>query len=152
MVYYYSLSISKSAGDNRTFVNKRDFVSFLTSDFVRKDIGYFQPEPKGITDGSLCITHFSFYLFDGWYHQQFKKLSRKKKKMSFGSFQIFRTAHDLLWDHDALLRIVCARYCTSAALPCVWITKRKRTSKSKDNNFNSGLLLFWWRVIARTRK
>jgi hypothetical protein len=37
VVYYYSLSISKSAGDNRTFVNKRDFVSFLTSDFVRKD-------------------------------------------------------------------------------------------------------------------
>jgi hypothetical protein len=76
--------------------------------------------------------------------------SSGEKKFLLGLFRFL--AQSMIYYEIMMHYVLYARAITSAALPCVWITKRERTSKSKDNNFNSGLLLFCWRVIARTRK
>lgn len=91
---------------------------------MRKDEGYFQAEPKGITDGSLCITIQAFTCLMAISSSHSK--SSREKKFLLGLFRFF-----CAWFIMSSWCITYyARAITSAALPCVWITKRKRT-KSK---------------------
>jgi hypothetical protein len=57
------------------------------------------------------------------------KSSSEKKKFLLGLFRFL--AQSMIYYEIMMHYVLYARAITSAALPCVWITKRKRTSKSK---------------------